>query len=131
MDFFGMGPTELLLVLLVAMIFLGPGKIAELATKLGKAVNSFRKASSEFTTTVNKEMEQFKKASSEITTTVNKEMEQLNIDTRKPTANPPLAVREDSMFPEADSSSAMRQIPTGRTAPARSSDNIDSPGAGI
>jgi TatA/E family protein of Tat protein translocase len=61
MDFLGVGPVELLLALLVALIVFGPGKIAEIAKGLGKAVNSFRKASADFTTTISKEVEGMKR----------------------------------------------------------------------
>ena len=47
MDFFGIGAMELLLILFMAFIFLGPGKMAETGRLLGKAMRELRKASSE------------------------------------------------------------------------------------
>ncbi|MEQ8175041.1 MAG: twin-arginine translocase TatA/TatE family subunit [Syntrophomonadaceae bacterium] len=40
------GPWELVLVLLIALIVFGPGKLPEVAKGLGKAVNQFKNASS-------------------------------------------------------------------------------------
>lgn len=38
---------ELLVILLIALIFLGPNKLPEVASSLGKAIRSFRKATSD------------------------------------------------------------------------------------
>jgi Tat protein translocase TatB subunit len=57
MDFLGIGPWELLLVLILALIFLGPGKITEIARTLGRTVRAIRKASSDLTATVTRELE--------------------------------------------------------------------------
>jgi len=43
------GPTEILIILLIALLLLGPSKIPQLARALGEAVKEFRKASSELT----------------------------------------------------------------------------------
>lgn len=40
------GPWELVLILLIALIVVGPGKLPEVARSLGKAVNQFQKATS-------------------------------------------------------------------------------------
>lgn len=42
---FGLGMPELLIILAVALIFFGPGKLPELGSGLGKAIRSFKKAS--------------------------------------------------------------------------------------
>jgi len=41
---FGLGPTELIVILIVALLFLGPKRLPDLASGLGKAIRSFRKA---------------------------------------------------------------------------------------
>jgi sec-independent protein translocase protein TatA len=56
MDFFGIGPWEIVLILIVALIILGPGKLTETARTLGKIVRSIRKTSAEFTAAVTREM---------------------------------------------------------------------------
>ena len=40
------GAWEVLIILLIALIVVGPGKLPEVAKGLGKAVNDFKKASS-------------------------------------------------------------------------------------
>jgi Tat protein translocase TatB subunit len=57
MDFLGMGPWEILLILVIALIFLGPGKIVDFARTLGKWVRAIRRAGSDFTTAVTREVE--------------------------------------------------------------------------
>ncbi|MFC1973801.1 twin-arginine translocase TatA/TatE family subunit [Chloroflexota bacterium] len=61
MDFFGMGPLELLLILLVALIIFGPGRLTEIAKQLGKAVRVFKQTTFDLTAQVTKEFEETKK----------------------------------------------------------------------
>ena len=42
----GLGMGELLLILAIALLVFGPSKLPQLATGLGKAVRSFKKATS-------------------------------------------------------------------------------------
>jgi TatA/E family protein of Tat protein translocase len=46
---FGLGPGELLIILAIALIFLGPKRLPDVATSLGKAIRSFRKATNDLT----------------------------------------------------------------------------------
>jgi TatA/E family protein of Tat protein translocase len=46
---FGLGMGELLVILVLALLFLGPKKLPEVASSLGKAIRSFRKATSDLT----------------------------------------------------------------------------------
>lgn len=62
MDFFGIGPWELLLILIVALIIVGPGKLPGIARTVGKTVRAVRKASAELTTAVTREMEAAEKS---------------------------------------------------------------------
>jgi len=54
--FESIGTSELLLVGLVALIFLGPRKLPEIARKFGKIMNEFRRTSSEFKQTWEREV---------------------------------------------------------------------------
>ena len=56
MDFFGMGMGEILLILVIALIIWGPGRLPEIAKTLGKAARTLRKATSDITTTVTTEL---------------------------------------------------------------------------
>ncbi|MFH0993909.1 MAG: twin-arginine translocase TatA/TatE family subunit [Pseudomonadota bacterium] len=44
---FGIGMQELILVLVVALIILGPKKLPDVAKSLGKALNEFKRATSD------------------------------------------------------------------------------------
>ncbi len=57
MDFLGIGPMELLLILVVALLIFGPGKVVEIARGLGKMVHAIRKASSDLTDQVTRELD--------------------------------------------------------------------------
>ncbi len=61
MDFFGMGIGEILLILLIALIVWGPGKIAKIGRTLGKLVRTLRKATFDLTAQVTKEIEEQEK----------------------------------------------------------------------
>lgn len=43
----GIGPSELILILIVALFLFGPDKIPEMARSLGKAMGEFKKAQTE------------------------------------------------------------------------------------
>ena len=57
MDFFGIGMGEILMVLIVALLIWGPGRIVEIGRTLGKIVRTLRKASFDLTTQITKELE--------------------------------------------------------------------------
>ena len=57
MGFLGIGTWEILLILILALIILGPGKLTEFARTLGKTVRAIRKASTDLTTVVTRELE--------------------------------------------------------------------------
>jgi len=62
MNFLGMGPMELMLILVLALIIFGPGKLPEIAGQVGKVVRDFRRTtselSSEFSRTLSLEIEE-------------------------------------------------------------------------
>lgn len=51
---FGLGAGELLLIFVIAILFLGPKKIPELAKGLGQAMREFQKARDEMMTEIKK-----------------------------------------------------------------------------
>ncbi len=57
MNFFNIGPMELLLILVLALIIFGPGKLPEVAKGLGKAISEFRKASQDLTSGIARELD--------------------------------------------------------------------------
>ena len=71
---FGIGSTELLLILVVALLVLGPKNLPKVAHTLGRAMGEFRRVSTEFQRTLNTEIaleeqkEKQAKAEKELTT---------------------------------------------------------------
>ncbi len=57
MNFFDMGIGEILLILVVALIIWGPGRIPEIARILGKTMRTLKKTSFDLTTQIKKELE--------------------------------------------------------------------------
>lgn len=57
MDFFGIGMGEILLILVIALVIWGPGRVIEIGRTLGKLAHTLRKASSDLTAQVTKELE--------------------------------------------------------------------------
>lgn len=66
MNFLGMGPMELMMILVLALIIFGPGKLPEIAGQVGKVIRDFRRTtselSSEFSRTLSLEIEERKTA---------------------------------------------------------------------
>lgn len=54
---FGIGSTELLVILVVALIVIGPAKLPEIARSLGKALGEFRRVSTDVKRTIEMEVE--------------------------------------------------------------------------
>ncbi len=54
---FGIGPMELFVILLIALVVFGPKKIPEIANALGKSINEFKKGAKEIESSVRKELE--------------------------------------------------------------------------
>jgi TatA/E family protein of Tat protein translocase len=44
---FNIGPGELILILVIALVVLGPGKLPDVASSLGKSIREFRKAATD------------------------------------------------------------------------------------
>jgi sec-independent protein translocase protein TatA len=57
MGFLDIGPMEILLILVIALIIWGPGKIPEIAKTLGRTINAIRKASFDLTTQIKNELD--------------------------------------------------------------------------
>ena len=82
MGFFGIGAGEILLILIVILIVLGPHRIPEIARTLGKAMRTLKKASFDLTSAVTKEIE-----ASEDNSPASKPKEEINANTAAPSAS--------------------------------------------
>jgi TatA/E family protein of Tat protein translocase len=52
MDILGVGPLDLILILILAMVIFGPNRMPEIGARLGQALRSLRLATHEFTTEI-------------------------------------------------------------------------------
>lgn len=55
---FGIGPTELIIILVIALLVLGPKRLPELAAGLGKGLAEFRRATAD----INAELDETRRA---------------------------------------------------------------------
>ncbi|GIW23003.1 MAG: hypothetical protein KatS3mg068_2010 [Candidatus Sericytochromatia bacterium] len=51
---FGIGISELIIILVIALIIFGPGKLPEIGKALGKGIREFKKESKEITEEIKK-----------------------------------------------------------------------------
>ena len=56
MDFLGIGPLELVLILILGFLFFGPEKLPGMAAKAGKLYRNFRKATSDLGKTISEDI---------------------------------------------------------------------------
>src|ERR1700680_1986608 len=54
MNILGMGPLELVLIMVLALIVFGPARLPEIMGQVGKAINDFRRATSELSDEFNR-----------------------------------------------------------------------------
>lgn len=57
MNFLGLGPGELFVVMVLALIVFGPQKLPEIGKGLGKAIGEFRRATNDITQEFNRELQ--------------------------------------------------------------------------
>ena len=55
---FGIGMPEIMVILVVALLVLGPKKLPEIARSLGRGMAEFRRASNEFTRTLSASLDE-------------------------------------------------------------------------
>jgi sec-independent protein translocase protein TatB len=72
MDFLGMGPLEILLILILGFLFLGPEKLPQMAAKAGQLYRKFKKASFDLTRTITEDLAEEKKAIDEDVSALNR-----------------------------------------------------------
>ena len=58
------GTTEILLILVIALLIFGPKKLPDLGRSLGKAIREVRRASSDLKETLEREVDEVKRAES-------------------------------------------------------------------
>ena len=68
MDFMGIGPFELILILILAFLFFGPEKLPGMAAKAGRLYRNFRKATFDLSKTISEELSVEEKPDRELKT---------------------------------------------------------------
>src|ERR1041384_3055388 len=58
MNFLGMGPLEVMLIVVLALIVVGPAKLPELMGQIGRAIGDFRRATSELSDEFNRTIQE-------------------------------------------------------------------------
>jgi TatA/E family protein of Tat protein translocase len=65
MDFLGIGPLELILILVVILIVVGPARLPEIAGAIGRGIRKFREATTELSKDFREMAEEAKDAEKE------------------------------------------------------------------
>jgi sec-independent protein translocase protein TatA len=89
------GPVELIIVLVIALIILGPGRLPDVGSALGKSIREFRRAASDV-------------------------QEAASLDTTPKPVNPPEAPQPVAQAPAAAPSPAPAPAPTAGSASSES-----------
>jgi TatA/E family protein of Tat protein translocase len=121
---FGMGMPEILLILAIALIVIGPQKLPELAKSLGRAMNEFKRATNELKDTMDLDgdLKDVKKSFNDIQTNLKKKPIDLVTDGLSSGDGD----KEDRLQPKTDDSAAETQsAPDARTAEAGDADDDD------
>ena len=109
------GPLELVIILVIALLVLGPGKLPEVGASLGKSIREFRKASSDVQESVKVDTDTSPLPNTPAAATP-----------AAPIAAPPVAEQSAPTAPAVDAAPADPSDPT-QTASARSTNAADSP----
>jgi sec-independent protein translocase protein TatB len=94
---FGIGMPELILILAVALVVIGPKKLPDLAKSLGKAMGEFKKATNEI-----KDSMQLDNGIKEVKTS----FEDLEKELKKPVEGAPSATSTDTPTPDPEQSAS-------------------------
>ena len=85
---FGMGMPELIIILVIALIVIGPKKLPDLAKALGKGMSEFKKATQEIKGSLNIE-EEFKEVKEDLVDSVSGLNKPLDLEHDKPPEDEP------------------------------------------
>jgi TatA/E family protein of Tat protein translocase len=115
---FNIGPLELVIVLVIALLVIGPKRLPEMGNSLGKTIREFRKASSDMSEAVSLEPES-KPAAQQASTTTAATAPAPASAPAPATEAPPAAEAPTPATAEAPTLPAA-EAPTPATAPAES-----------
>ena len=78
MDFFGIGPMEIILILVIGLLIFGPDKLPQIGRDLGRTLRSFKKATTDLSAEMSKELEEEKKEIDSDTKQIKQEIDKLS-----------------------------------------------------
>ena len=84
---FGIGMPEMIIILVIALIVIGPHKLPELAKSLGKGLAEFKKASEDFQKNIQEEARKVDEKEKEAAPQQVAAAEQAHVDTSSQTAH--------------------------------------------
>ena len=120
---FGIGTTELIIIMLVALIVLGPKQLPGIARSLGKALGEFRRVTTDVQRTLNLEaakIEEDEREQKKAAVGV-KKTEEPHAVKPEPSSTPPSAVGEESIPPSEHTDSNPSVAVRGETSPEKTS----------
>lgn len=130
MDFMGIGPLEVLLILILAFLLFGPEKLPDMAARAGQIYRNFRKTTFDLGKTISEELtsatgdEETKSAS--ISSRAGKKADQLFRDFKEATSDLSKEITEElSAGTKAGKGSRTTSVTGLETKPKRRSDSKD------
>jgi TatA/E family protein of Tat protein translocase len=78
MDFLGIGPMEIILILIIGLLIFGPEKLPQIGRDLGKTLRSFKKATTDISVEVSRELEKEKKEINSDTKQIKQEIDEIS-----------------------------------------------------
>lgn len=109
---FGIGTTELLIIMLVALLVLGPTKLPGIARSLGKALGEFRRVTTDVQRTLNLEAARIEEDEKQKAKAPQKSETKAKDEEQAETIPPPEAADSDPYTPrQADSAPPQKEAP--------------------
>jgi len=104
---FGIGMPEMLLILAIALIVIGPQKLPDLAKSLGRAIAEFKRATAEIKETmeIDNELKSVQKTFENIDADIKKDIENIDAEIKKnvsPGVKPSNRTNDGSLDPDQD-----------------------------
>ncbi len=112
---FGIGMTELMVIMVIALVVIGPSKLPDLAKALGKGLAEFKKASQEIKDSFNLD-EEIKTIKDETMDTINDFKESIENEDEEAPPDAAMADADEEETPESEAEEA---------APADTDENPD------
>jgi TatA/E family protein of Tat protein translocase len=108
-DIFGIGPLELIVILILALLIFGPDRLPEIGAKLGKAMRGMRQATREFSREIEQAREAVEAPAQEIAQPLQEAAQSLD-DVKATAAGLATAAQAVRNPPEAIRQSLMREL---------------------